>query len=113
MPPESSTNLVTGGREGFRGARWPRAVDDFRVRFEWPCLAWTKKASDTKAMLSNKRRLSTRAIVLNYVVRLKFGGAGVRVLVVFDRPSSMQRMAGMLSDDLPKHRSNGGRIKGH
>ena len=37
----------------------------------------------------------------------------MRVLVVFDRTTSMQRMAGRLSYDLPKHRSNGGRIEGH
>jgi hypothetical protein len=68
LPPESFTKVVTGGRTGFRGIRRLCTVDGFRVRFDWRCLAWTKKASDISATLSKKRRLSTRAIVLNYVV---------------------------------------------
>ena len=43
----------------------------------------------------------------------KVGGACLRVLVVFHRTSSMHRMAGRLSDDLPKHRANGGCIQRH
>jgi hypothetical protein len=70
LPPESLTNVVTGGRTGFRGVRLC-TVDDFRVRFDWPCLAWTKNASDMSAALSKKRRLSKRLIVLNYFVRLE------------------------------------------
>jgi thioester reductase-like protein len=57
-PPESVTNVVTGGLAGFLGRRWC-VWEDFVVRLDWRCCwASIRKANDISAMEKMRVRLS-------------------------------------------------------